>query len=130
MQNYNIRKRDGKEAAPTRAFQDWIDELNKSKAEVLMPALSRAGALLPDSTYNGAQAPTNEFLMEVSDFNTLIAISQDLAVPVFEIPDKELGVGTVETNQQRSRERFGRIYQEGAEKVIKLVEHADELMLL
>ncbi|MCM2293650.1 hypothetical protein NAC44_15080 [Allorhizobium sp. BGMRC 0089] len=59
--------------------------------------------------------------MEVPDFNSLIAISQDLSKPVFSLTREEIkNSGSVANNQLASVENFDNIYSQGAKKIIIL----------
>lgn len=118
VQNYRIRTRDGKEAAPTRAYQKWFDELLKVKKEILIPSLREADLLLDNLTYQNANCLVDDFLIEVPDFNSLIAISQSLSKPVFNLTrDDIMNSGSVADNQVKSAEGFKNIYTTGAEKI-------------
>lgn len=123
VQNYRIRKRDGKEAAPTRAYQKWFDELLSVKTDFLIPSLRDADLLMDDDSYGNARAPLNEFLIEVPDFNSLIAISQFLSKPVFELTREDINnSGSVAKNQVESAEKFHKIYQEAAGKILSMTQ--------
>ncbi|MDJ0822097.1 MAG: AAA family ATPase, partial [Paracoccaceae bacterium] len=76
VQNYRRRSRDGKEARPTQAYQKWFDALSKAKREHLVPTLMEIGYLLDHENYQRAGTSLDEFLLEVADFNSLIAVSQ------------------------------------------------------
>jgi len=92
VQNYGIRSRDGKEAAPTRPYQKWFDTLLEVKRQALIPSLESAGLLLEQKRYNKVGAGIEKFLIEVPDFNSLIAISQSLSKPVFELDRNDIKV--------------------------------------
>jgi cellulose biosynthesis protein BcsQ len=122
VQNYRIRSRDGKSAAPTKAYQKWFDALLSVKKEILIPSLKDAGLLFDDHLYEEAGSNTNDFLVEVPDFNSLIAISQDLSKPVFTLTSDDIkNVGSVAKNQVESAEKFKKIYSEAAEKIINIL---------
>lgn len=121
VQNYRIRSRDGKEAAPTRAYQKWFDALLVAKKTVLMPALDASGLLYDKKKYSDAKSPVDEFLIEVPDFNSLIAISQSLSKPVFELNrDDIMNSGSVADNQVQNANKFNKIYKSAADKIIEL----------
>ena len=83
VQNYRRRTRGGQEARPTQAYQKWFDALSESMRNHLIPALRKSGQLYDDKIYESAAASPNEFLLEVPDFNSLIAVSQIASKPVF-----------------------------------------------
>jgi hypothetical protein len=118
VQNYRIRSREGKEAAPTRAYQKWFDALLTVKKGVLLPSLAESGLLLAEKTYLEADSPSDEFLVEVPDFNSLIAISQQLSKPVFALTKDDIkNSGSVAQNQVESAAKFQQIYCAAAEKI-------------
>jgi len=122
VQNYRIRSRDGKKAAPTRAYQKWFDALLTVKKESLIPSLDEANLLLDSASYDKADANLDDFLIEVPDFNSLIAISQSLSKPVFELTREDIkNSGSVADNQVESARNFKTIYRIAAKKVATLL---------
>ncbi|WP_210253243.1 ParA family protein, partial [Beijerinckia sp. L45] len=122
VQNYRVRSRDGKKEAPTRAYEKWFSALLEVKQEILMPSLEKAGLLLDKEAYDVSAAPLDKFLIEVPDFNSLIAISQSLSKPVFDLDKDDIAnSGSVAKNQVESAEKFKKIYQEAADKIINIV---------
>jgi hypothetical protein len=60
----------------------------------------------------------------MSDFNSLIALSQEHSAPVFGLTDAQIGqTGTVLKNTKASMLNFRNLYSEAAEKIIKLTEN-------
>lgn len=124
VQNYRIRSRDGKAAAPTRAYEHWFDQLTQTKEETLIPALEAAGLLLDRDVYANCGADLGNFFLEISDFNSLIAISQSLSKPVFTLTrDDIMNSGSVADNQVASAESFNAKYLDGANKILCLSEY-------
>ena len=122
VQNYRIRSRDGKEAAPTKAYQKWFDALKQVKKDVLVPSLHKSDMLLDSNTYIGAEAQIDDFLVEVPDFNSLIAISQVLSKPVFELTSEDLGYSVnIAQNQIENARKFQKTYSFASKKIAKLV---------
>lgn len=121
VQNYRIRSRDGKEAAPTQAYQKWFDALIDAKKTSLLPSLFDAGLLFDTTHYEKNDAELDKFLIEVPDFNSLIAISQSLSKPVFELKRDDIkNSGSVAKNQVESADKFRTIYSEAASKIIEI----------
>lgn len=121
VQNYRIRSRDGKEAAPTRAYQKWFDALLDTKKDVLIPSLGSSNLLLSPEDYMRSGAPLDSFLIEVPDFNSLIAIAQSLSKPVFELTRDDIAnSGSVADNQVESAKKFDKIYKSAADKIIAM----------
>lgn len=121
VQNYRRRARGGEDARPTKAYQGWFDELAKAKQESLVPELGKSGFLLDKADYVSAESPLDKFLLEVPDFNSLIAISQVVSKPVFALTQEDIGSsGVVFDLQDKSIDSFNQIYEEGANKIICL----------
>jgi cellulose biosynthesis protein BcsQ len=103
-----FRLRGGK---ATQAFQTYFDKLDESLKTVLVPALSRSGVMLTGDKYAACGMENTYILSEISDFNTLIANSQQLRKPVFTLSAKEIGRGgqsgaTAEGNIETFRQNF------------------------
>lgn len=130
VQKYRIRVRaseDDETAAPSSGtpaagFQRWIDALNASVHDRLFPALERARMVLPASVYKKAGIDKSNYcLATISDFNSLIAKSQEAQVPVYRLTDKQLGLtGTVLANTLKSKEMFKTIFTRLADEIIDL----------
>ena len=121
VQNYRRRSRGGREAAPTAAYQKWFDELNRAKAESLIPALDGAGHLLSEEAYAEVGADLTGFLMEVPDFNSLVAVSQLKSKPVFTLTQDDIGSsGIIFKTQDKNIQDFDSVYLSGAKKIIEL----------
>lgn len=117
-----IQKYRPRGGAPTVGFQQWIDAINVSVSNVLMPQLETLGMLLPKAKYE--QIPNlypNLCLSQIADFNTLIAKSQEHQTPVFALSDEQLAhVGSVLTQNQSKREEFRMAFSKLADSVITL----------
>jgi hypothetical protein len=73
---------------------------------------------LAKKTYLEANSPSDEFLVEVPDFNSLIAISQQISKPVFALTKDDIkNSGSVAQNQVESAASFEQIYRAAAEKI-------------
>jgi cellulose biosynthesis protein BcsQ len=123
VQNYRRRTRGGGEARPTKAYQKWFDALSSAKRNDLVPALQKAGLILNETKYADSGAPLEEFLLEVPDFNSLIAVSQTMSKPVFALDQNDMqSSGVVFDAQNRSIQDFNAIYQGGADKILRLTD--------
>jgi cellulose biosynthesis protein BcsQ len=121
VQNYRRRTRGGEEAKPTRAYQKWFDSLRETKQETLIPSLGEIGFLLDSELYENAESSLDDFLLEVPDFNSLIAISQSESTPVFALTKEQIGsTGVVFDVQSESIESFKAIYQSGVDRILNL----------
>ena len=117
IQKYRPRK--GKAAG---AFQRWIDQLVKGLKQELIPSLEKAGLL--DSAEFKAKTGVEPSvpIMEVADFNSLIALSQEHQVPVYALSPNVVGKGAVWDQAKESMEVFEKGFRQCAERVIALAE--------
>lgn len=117
------RPRAGK--IPSAAFQKWIDEIEEGVKKRLIPTLNENGMLLPDEIYKAAGVRPEKPLMQMSDFNSLIALSQKHKVPVFALTDKQLEQrGMVLKITRKSMLKFREIFSEGADRIIAIIDNA------
>lgn len=139
IQNYNIRK-----GNPTAAFRQWIEEIKIGVETRLIPALHDNDMLLPNELYKKAQeigsnpdkfdllvkdisygSVVSQPLLQVSDFNSLIARSQKYKAPVFNLTDAQLkAVGVALENTKKSMKKFRDLFSDGADRIITLTENA------
>jgi cellulose biosynthesis protein BcsQ len=118
IQKYRPRNR----GAPSAAFQGWIDQVVTDVADKLVPALGKAGMMLDDQQYKAAGFAPYLPLLQMSDFNSLIARSQEHQVPIFELTDDQLDqVGVVLKTTKASMENFRALFDEAADRVLKLI---------
>jgi hypothetical protein len=124
IQNY--RPRTG--SVPSAAFQQWIKQIENGVSERLLPALRQAEMVLTDLTYKQAGFRPHEPLLQMPDFNSLIARSQEHQVPIFELTDAQLQQGGIVLERTKeSMNRFKELFSEAAERVIAIFEHARSL---
>lgn len=111
--------------APAKAFQDWIDEIEKGVKDRLIPALRQADMLLPSGSYSNAGFAPEKPLIQLSDFNGLIALSQKHHVPIFALTDVQLEqVGVVLENTKKSMKMFKGLFSKAADRVIQMTGNA------
>lgn len=109
------------QGAPSKAFAKWIEQIEQRVAENLIPAFQRAELMLPSDVYTKAGFDPTCPILQMSDFNSLIARSQEHQVPIFELSDQQLGqVGRVLETTKESMERFKNLFEETAQRVIKI----------
>jgi cellulose biosynthesis protein BcsQ len=97
VQNYRIRN--GKE---TKAFQTWIEKVEKTVTNKLKPVLEKNNLLLPNQFYID-QGMNGSFTMtKISDFNSLIA------------------QGIVAENNEKKQGEFKTTFSDLANKIISL----------
>ena len=134
IQNYNVRK-----GAPAAAFQKWIDEIKYGVAQTLIPMLRKNDMLLPDELYYEAseigagniqrslffEDTASQPILQLSDFNTLIPLSQEHNTPVFDLSDNQLEKsGIVLEKMKKSMNQFEVLFSDGADRIITLTENA------
>ncbi len=119
VQKYRIRQ--GQTASA--AFQKWIDEIEAGVTNRLLPAMQGCGMLLDSAKYQAADADPSKPLLQMSDFNGLIALSQKHKVPVFALSDEQLEQdGIVLERTKKSMNKFRDLFEAAADKIISLTE--------
>lgn len=119
VQKYRIRE--GK--TPSAAFQKWITEIENGVKQKLIPALQSCDMLLPENTYKKIDVELGKPLIQMSDFNSLIALSQKYKTPVFALADQQIEqTGIVLERTKKSMRKFYDLFSEGADRIIKLTE--------
>ena len=133
IQNFRVKK-----GVPAAAFQRWIENIKMGVQTKLIPMLSENDMLLPDELYQKASeigsGPTqlsffhntaSQPLLQLSDFNTLIALSQEHKAPVFDLSDDQLEKeGIVLETMKKSMIKFRDLFSNGADRIITLTENA------
>lgn len=113
IQRYRLRER----GQPAVAFQSWITEVNLRVNQRLAPALEKIGMLLPKRAYE-CQGMESYCLSTISDFNSLIAKSQEARVPVFALTDQQIGQsGIVLERTLRAQKEFTDAFRNLSDKV-------------
>lgn len=116
----NFRPRGG---APAAAFGKWVDEIKRTVAETLSPALDKVGMMLPREVYEAAGLGTDECLATIPDFNSLIAKSQENRTPVFALSKEQIGQsGVVLGATVESRDQFRALFSDLGDKVLRLAD--------
>ena len=120
---YIIQKYRPRSGAPSKAFQKWIDELEESIAHTLIPVMEQCGMMLPLETYQLAGFSPEQPLLQMPDFNSLIASSQKHSVPIFELTPEQLEQqGRVLEITEGSQEQFKSLFSEAADRVVTLID--------
>jgi cellulose biosynthesis protein BcsQ len=127
QQNYRPRKTLGSDDKnqPASAFKVWIQRVRDATNNNLVPALNEAGLSITVDHFKKVvkdQAPYDISL--ISDFNSLIAISQMENKPIFELDESDLRKanysGAVLQTMTENVEKFRETFQVLAEKIIGL----------
>lgn len=128
QQKYRPRKRAGRDDPnqPTVAFEKWIERVREATNGLLVPALRKKGLAIEEEQFTAVvqdQQPYN--LSLVSDFNSLVAVSQMQNKPVFELTREDLrskaavfGLA-LETMEENVR-RFNDVFEDLAGKIVAL----------
>jgi hypothetical protein len=118
VQNYRIIR--GKETA---AFQKWIASVEKTVAENLRPCLKHNDMLLPEQLYDRYKISNEHFTLEkISNFNSLIALSQQYSTPIYDLTAEQLNQqGVVLEQNQEKQKHFREVFSSLAEKIIGLI---------
>lgn len=109
---------------PARSFQAWIDIINQNVTTRLVPALRQNGMIINEEKIKNLTTVNEPFnLINIADFNSLIAQSQQHNTPVFRLTDEQIGqVGQVLDNMIISRDNFNDTFSGFAQSVIALTE--------
>jgi cellulose biosynthesis protein BcsQ len=104
---------------PAQSFQNWIDIIKRTVVCELVPSLSASNMSVSESDFLTAipgDTPYN--LINISDFNSLIAQSQKFNVPVFALSDAQIEqVGQILTTMKENRTNFNRSFSQLANTV-------------
>ena len=107
VQNYRIIR--GKETA---AFQTWIEKIEKTVSDKLIPTLRQSNMMLPDQTYREQGLKDSLSLAKISNFNSLIALSQEHRTPVYALTPQQLGqTGIILEQNQKKRKSLDKLFQ-------------------
>lgn len=103
------------------AFQRWIDQLISGLKNTLIPSLEKAGMV--DSKEFKTRCGLDPWMpiLEVADFNSLIALSQEYQVPVYALTPEQTGqAGAVWKQTQTSMETFFKAFEQFTNRVFQL----------
>ncbi|MGI0486610.1 ParA family protein [Pantanalinema rosaneae CENA516] len=120
VQNYRIIR--GKETA---AFETWIQKIQEDVSTKLVPALARNNIMLPEQTYTEQGIGGSYCLTKISNFNSLIALSQEHRTPIYDLTAQQLRqTGMVLQNNQAKQAEFRQTFANLADKIIGLTSSA------
>jgi len=123
QQRYRPRKE-----KPAKSFQKWIDSIRNDINERFIPSLKNIGCLTSEEKMKEILSGTElepYDLAHVPDFNSLIAISQQVSKPVFSLTDKEIAqvgkvFGHAEKTMLESRDSFKDVFSGLCKRVEQL----------
>lgn len=113
---------------PSVSFQNWIDKIRAAINQRLVPALKEIDCSLDESEVETALIGSNlqPFdLAHIADFNSLIAISQQLSKPIFALTDEEIRqtgkvFGHAASTMVASKTNFASVFEELGKRVLSL----------
>lgn len=113
---------------PATSFQAWIDRIRTEISTKLVPSLEKIGCTVNKASVDAVLANTGltSFdLAHVPDFNSLIAISQQLSKPIFALSDSDIKTtgkvfGHAEATMLASRNNFDAVFSGLAERIVAL----------
>jgi cellulose biosynthesis protein BcsQ len=116
VQNYRIIR--GKE---TTAFQTWIEKIEQAVSGKLIPTLRQSNMMLPSQAYQAQKLKDSLSLAKISNFNSLIALSQKHQTPVYDLTPQQLKQkGNVLNKNQKKQEEFRQTFSDLADNIIAL----------
>lgn len=117
LQRY--RPRNG---GPAQSFQQWITRINDNVTKHLVPVLKQDGMIVDDKKFNDVCAMNEPYnVINIADFNSLIAQSQKFNVPVFALSAEQMEqVGKILKNMEKSRDDFHKTFVQLAKNIIDL----------
>ena len=113
-----------KNGAPAKSFQKWIDKITDNVNNHLVPILQKYEMIVDSSKFFEIATPEEPYnIINIPDFNSLIAQSQKYNVPVFALEDWQIEqVGQILDNMCNSRDMFHKIFNNLAQSVIGLTQ--------
>jgi cellulose biosynthesis protein BcsQ len=118
-----IQKFRPRNGSASKAFQHWIDQLVDGLRNVLIPVLEKAEMLdikkFQDSIGTEPWVP----ILEVADFNSLVAYSQEHQVPIYALTSEQLDQqGAVWDQTKENMNNFSAAFEKCAKIVFKLTQ--------
>ncbi|PQL00217.1 hypothetical protein CG435_10765 [Pantoea ananatis] len=115
--------------SPAKSFEKWIDNISNAVDEVLVPQLEALSCVMPRDKVQEALIQTGSELpaynlAHISDFNSLIAISQRLSTPVFSLTNQQISeagqFGHALNTMRESRDQFAAQFDKLADRILIL----------
>jgi hypothetical protein len=94
--------------SPAQSFQSWINIIKQTVLQEFVPALATNGMTISVAEFNAAAPGDTPFnLINIADFNSLIAQSQKHNKPVFALTDAQIEqAGVILKTMKESRDAF------------------------
>jgi cellulose biosynthesis protein BcsQ len=107
----------------SKAFQRWIDQLTLGLKETLIPALEKAGMVRSEVIKDRLGIEPWTPILEVADFNSLIALSQEFQVPVYALTAEQTGQkGAVWDQTEESMKVFHDAFSDCADRIFAVIQ--------
>lgn len=107
--------------SPAKAFSEWIEEINRIVVDKLVPVLDANNMTIATLNTNIYDNPYN--LINIADFNSLIAQSQENNTPVFLLTQEQVQKsGKVWENMKANRDAFNDTFDKLAKKIITITD--------
>jgi cellulose biosynthesis protein BcsQ len=115
-----VQKYRPRNGVASKAFQHWIDQLVIGLKSQLVPELVKANLLDVNDFKARSGLDPWQPIMEVADFNSLIALSQEHQKPVYALTPDIVGKGAVWDQAKANMDLFGSGFENCAKRVIAL----------
>jgi chromosome partitioning protein len=111
-----VREKSGN---PAQSFQQWIDIIKQTVLQEFVPAMNINGMSVSVAEFNNSTPGDTPFnLINISDFNSLIAQSQKHSTPVFAQSDTQIEqAGVILQTMNESRDAFRKSFEALANSV-------------
>jgi len=110
---------------PAKSFQRWIDVIRDLVNTSLIPSLNKINMSIPIDvfkTYIKGDEPFN--LVNIADFNSLIAQSQKYCIPIYALSDDQIEQsGVILDTMKKSRDSFDNTFTDFAQQLHNLVQN-------
>ena len=120
VQNFRLHRKKA-----SRGFRSFIDQIKEKIFDKLLPALEKYGVRVRINS-----SEEDEFCLgEISDFNSLITVSQNTRTPIFNITEEELKTivhfGKVAQTDMSTVSHFRKLFELMAKKTVEITENAE-----
>lgn len=120
VQNFRIIQ--GQETKP---FKIWVDRIEQAVSSQFAPILKNQGMMLPEEIYLEQKIDLNYTLTKISNFNSLIALSQEYRTPVYALTSEQLNQKSTTKQQKSKQKEFEKTFSKLADKIIALTSYGN-----
>jgi chromosome partitioning protein len=114
---------------PGKSFEEWILKIRKLIQESFVPSLQDMKMCIDHEQFKKVLLDMEPYdLAHIPDFNSLIAISQQLSKPVFDLSNEEIGsvgktFGYAKNTMITSKDNFNLIFTSLADHIVDLIQY-------